>query len=149
MSIGNPNVTPMITFEVSMLSRWVAATLFKADIHYLRSELSLRFASPELLEVTKNSREPYRDFLKIYEEKLQRTIDWAASQMKHPNLSTSKISFLNKSEFMDGLLLIHRSLVATNNFDIADGRLTDCIRKLAAFGLTPPHGYPPRIIKAF
>lgn len=29
---GNPNVTPSITLEVAMLSRWTAANLFKKDI---------------------------------------------------------------------------------------------------------------------
>lgn len=126
----------MITFEVSMLSRWVAATLFKNDIHILRSELSIRDASPELLQATSNSREPYRDILKRIEDKLEETIIWASSQMKNPDLATAKNSALKTKEFMDSLMLIHHSLIATNKGNIADGRITDIIRKLAAFGLT-------------
>ena len=40
------------------------------------------------------------------------------------------------SEFMEPLLLCHRSLHATGNGIIADGRLTDVLRRMAAFGLT-------------
>ena len=37
---------------------------------------------------------------------------------------------------MEPLLLCHRSLHATGNGIIADGRLADVLRRMAAFGLT-------------
>ena len=40
------------------------------------------------------------------------------------------------SELMEPLLLCYRSLYATGNGIIADGRLTDVLRRMAAFGLT-------------
>ncbi len=44
--------------------------------------------------------------------------------------------FLDVADFAAPLLLCHRSLVATGNALIAAGRLTDILRRVAAFGLT-------------
>jgi phosphoenolpyruvate carboxylase len=126
----------MVTFEVSMRSRWVAANLFKTEMSNLRHELSLRTASAELLAVTNNSREPYRDILFGLEERLQDTINWASAQIKSPDFATSHTPVLQTSELFDKLMLLHRSLIQTNNHDIAEGLLTDVIRKVAAFGLS-------------
>lgn len=49
---GNPNVVPEITFQVSVISRWTAASLFKADIirlvfivmPYLQQVLSILYS---------------------------------------------------------------------------------------------------------
>eukprot|EP00595_Chromulina_sp_UTEXLB2642_P002938 CAMPEP_0196764744 /NCGR_PEP_ID=MMETSP1095-20130614/6774_1 /TAXON_ID=96789 ORGANISM="Chromulina nebulosa, Strain UTEXLB2642" /NCGR_SAMPLE_ID=MMETSP1095 /ASSEMBLY_ACC=CAM_ASM_000446 /LENGTH=748 /DNA_ID=CAMNT_0042121099 /DNA_START=563 /DNA_END=2809 /DNA_ORIENTATION=+ len=132
---GNPNVTPEITFEVSMMSRWSAATLFKADIEKLRSELSLKPASKELLAISENSREPYRSVLKQIESSLQDTIDWTSAKLK--NQSTEGLKpLLKTSDLMAPLKIIHSSLLETNNQDLANGLLTDIIRRVAAFGLT-------------
>ena len=40
------------------------------------------------------------------------------------------------AELIEPLLLCHRSLHATGNGIIADGRLTDVLRRMAAFGVT-------------
>jgi phosphoenolpyruvate carboxylase len=37
---------------------------------------------------------------------------------------------------LEPLLMLHRSLVATGQTDIADGLLTDTIRRLYTFGVT-------------
>lgn len=157
---GNPNVTPIITYEVAMLSRWLAATLYKEDITKLRSDLSLRPANKELLELTNNSREPYRDILRELELRLDATIDFTNDQLKSLNSSANlsltdilKISSLSvgknnhlydlnnlqpiskSSELLEPLMLLHRSLVETNNHEMASGFLTDVIRKVTTFQL--------------
>ena len=53
-----------------------------------------------------------------------------------PGFTWEPEAFEPVSEFMEPLLLCHRSLHATGNGIIADGRLTDVIRRMAAFGLT-------------
>lgn len=68
-----------------MLSRWMAATLFKKDIAALRASLSLRTCSQELQSVTNNAREPYKEVLKALEARLTDTVNWA-------DLNLSKIS---------------------------------------------------------
>ena len=132
---GNPNVTPEITLEVSMLGRWMAASLFKADLAALRVELTLKSGSEELKAFTNNAYEPYRFLLKNLESRLQATMDWTLSQLKPGGLAPTTPPLLRNSDLMDPLLLMHRSLVETHHADIADGKLTDVIRKVAAFGL--------------
>ena len=133
---GNPNVTPTITLEVSLLSRWMAATLLKTDIADLRSELSLRSGSKELMDATNNAYEPYREVLKILEIKLGSTIEWLNAKIAHKAPKSNSLPLVETSELMDPLLLLHRSLTETGNATIADGLLTDIIRRLAAFGLS-------------
>jgi phosphoenolpyruvate carboxylase len=143
---GNPNVTPAITREVSMLSRWLGATLFKADITYLHSSLSLKSSSDELKAVTKGAREPYRAVLKGLENRLQATIEWTTSCLNESTKDNLPKHYSNdpdhhfkpitkSSDLMEPLLMLHRSLIATGKTEIADGALVDTIRRLAAFGM--------------
>lgn len=133
---GNPNVTPAITLEVSLLSRWVAATLLKGDIQQLKSQLSLKVGSEELMKATGNSIEPYREILKNLEAKLNVTIDWTQSQLSGKLPKTIDTPLIHTSELSESLMMLHRSLIATGNEEIADGLLVDTIRRLAAFGLS-------------
>jgi phosphoenolpyruvate carboxylase len=68
---GNPNVTPEITYEVAMLSRWMVATLYKQDVHELRSSLSMQKCTDELRRLVPNAREPYREYLRQLDARLQ------------------------------------------------------------------------------
>lgn len=131
---GNPNVTPAITLEVSLLSRWMAATLLKADVKTLRSQLSLLIASPELVQATNGAKEPYREVLRRLETRLDATLDWVNSLLFKTLRKTSEPPVLKAAELTEPLLLLHRSLVETKNEDIADGLLVDIIRRLACFG---------------
>ena len=133
---GNPNVTPNITLEVSLYSRWMAATLLKEDIINLKSQLSLKSASHELLKEVKYADEPYREVLKGLENKLLTTIDWTQAQLKGKLPKTIDSPLISTKELMDPLLMLHRSLIETGNTEIADGLLIDTIRRLAAFGLS-------------
>lgn len=133
---GNPNVTPEITLEVTMMSKWTAATLLKKDIHQLRNELSLEKASEELLKITGDaSREPYRKLLKDVENRLEATIEWCDQMLRGIPIKSKCEPYMRKQDILDSLLVIHRSLIATKHSDIAEGTLTDIIRKLEAFGL--------------
>ena len=57
---GNPNVTPKVTHEACLLSRWIAADLYSREIDALIRELSLTGCSPELREKVGDGPEPYR-----------------------------------------------------------------------------------------
>ncbi len=136
---GNPFVTPATTFEVSMMSRWTAATLFKADIMKLSPELSLSLASDELLTYRKNaiSVEPYRDVLRDLGKRLHETILWTEAELAGiPYITKSVAPLKDNSELLEPLMLLHRSLCQMGHEIIADGSLTDTIRRVKAFGLT-------------
>lgn len=134
---GNPNVTPEITLEVSMLSRKTAAELLIRDMTSLRAELSLRYGSDELKEyIGESVREPYRHVLDEIIGKLISTIRWTNAHLAKEQPRASDIPLKQTSEIIDPLLLLHRSLIETGNKEIADGQLVDVIRSLAAFGMS-------------
>ena len=60
---GNPNVTAMVSREVLLTARWVAADLYLREIEGLITALSMREASDELLRQSGDSAEPYRVLL--------------------------------------------------------------------------------------
>ena len=132
---GNPNVDSQVTFDVSMLSRWTAANLFKKEIIKLRADLSHQVGSKELMDATKNAREPYRFVLRNLEQRLEATSEWANAKFNKIPFSSSATPVLRSSEIMEPLMLMHRSLIATGNAETADGALTDVIRRLATFGM--------------
>eukprot|EP01031_Cornospumella_fuschlensis_P035494 gene35494-43025_t len=141
---GNPNVTADITVKVSQMSRWVAATLYKADIAELRSLLSMRLCSQELKAVTTNQREPYREVLRKLEQRLQATIDWTEEYIvfnkpyRTPAHTGSEEfqPIISSHELKEPLLLLHRSLCEVGLSEVADQGLTDTIRRLNCFGVT-------------
>lgn len=143
---GNPNVTPDVTREVSLSNRGKAATLMHRDLTILMSELSITHCSQELRDIVgEDAREPYRRFLEPMIDKLKLTKMWTQQGLDHLHANSTTISsdesaleeiYLSKQELMDELMLMHQSLCSTGNEVTADGRLTDVIRNLSAFGLT-------------
>ena len=158
---GNPNVTAPTTRAVCWRHRKVAAKLLRRELMALKSELSIRSASLELLDyigiddeiddygeiMTVASREdklrePYRVYLNEIIERLDDTIEWASDKLNSVHSKTPTVfddedlCYTDHQELIDELMLIHRSLVETGNEVMADGRLTDIIRNLHAFGLT-------------
>lgn len=136
---GNPNVTPDVTREVLLKQRAQAAGLFGRDLSRLHSELSIMQCSDELQAVVGNEKEPYRALLVKMIAKMKLTQEWAEQRLYNPN-HISQIDaadvYTDRSEFMDELMVMYRSLCDTGNTIEADGFLTDVIRNVSAFGLT-------------
>lgn len=141
---GNPNVTPAITNEVVMMSRWTAATLLRKDLVDLRFDLSLKSGSEELMTFTNGAYEPYRLVLKRLIQRLDATIKWTTDSLHRIEgravnnlniLLSNEEPIMKNEEVMEPLLLLHRSLLQTNNADVASGRLVDIIRRVAVFGV--------------
>jgi phosphoenolpyruvate carboxylase len=153
---GNPNVTPEITFEVSLLSRWVAATLYLQDIKELRASLSMQTCSTALkqhllddpayatvVDKKRLLREPYREVLKTLESRLQATKQWIEkfifsgdfTHWTEYNLDPAE-AMKNSSELMQPLTLLYDSLHETGMHTIANGLLLDTLRRISTFGLT-------------
>jgi len=144
---GNPNVKPNTTREVCVKNRAKAASLFQADLMKLHGELSISTCSKELRALVGDAREPYREFLAPIVHKMKRTKEWARTQVEALQSSPDTFRagavadgdegiYLSRSELMEELMLIHRSLCETGNEITADGTLTDILRNLSAFGLT-------------
>jgi phosphoenolpyruvate carboxylase len=114
---GNPAVTPEVTRRACRAARELATALFARDIETLWSELSVTGASAELLARTGGAREPYRAVLRELRDRLR-----AAGPTDAP------------VDLRGPLDLCHRSLVETGQGILADGRLVDVLRRVAAFG---------------
>jgi phosphoenolpyruvate carboxylase len=114
---GNPAITPEVTRAACAAARAMATALFARDIETLWSELSITGASAELRERAGGGREPYRAVLRELRDRLR-----AARPDEAP------------VDLHEPLHLCHRSLVATGQGVLADGRLTDVLRRVAAFG---------------
>ncbi len=130
---GNPNVTPAITQQVIYASRWKAAELYFREIKLLRDELSMNHCNDQLRERVGDVHEPYRVLLKQLLKKLSRTmrrmevlLEGAAP--KKPDLIKTR------DDLLEPLLLCYQSLLDCDNQIIVDGRLSDIIRRVYAFG---------------
>jgi len=139
---GNPNVTPAVTRKACLLARWQAADLYLPEINALRDELSMSRASQELAERTGDTHEPYRVLLREVRNRLVATRDWAEAALledgraSQEGLRHGDHIYLEAEALAEPLRVCYRSLVATGDEVIANGRLADLLRRVATFGVT-------------
>src|SRR5262249_39109678 len=102
-------------------------------------------ATAELRARANGAREPYRAVLREVRDRLRATREALGSELSRAELlkgdserpSTSRVRpYLSAAEFVEPLHPCHRSLIETGQNVIAEGRLTDILRRTAAFGLT-------------
>ena len=115
---GNPSVTADVTRRACLTARRLARRLYARDVDALHAELSVVDATPELAAASGGAREPYRAVLRALREALRH----------------ARISPAEDVDIRGPLELCHRSLVATGQAQLAAGRLTDTLRRVAAFG---------------
>ena len=115
---GNPAITPEVTRLACRTARLLALSLYGREVDALHAELSVTDATPELQDRARGLREPYRAVLQGLRDALR-----AARADEHTDV-----------DLHGPLLLCHRSLVATGQEVLAAGRLTDVLRRVAAFG---------------
>src|SRR5688572_1548268 len=133
---GNPNVTPEVTINACLLSRWMAADLYLKDIDALRDELSMTSASRELRVRTGEAREPYRELLRGVRSRLRATRTWIEEALRSEQpVTPPPDAYLDASALAAPLRLCHASLVEQGNARIAAGRLADVLRRVAVFGV--------------
>jgi len=132
---GNPNVTAKVTRRAVWLAQWMAATLYEREIDKLRFELSITQCDENLARLTMNAHEPYRVWLKKTLEKMTTTRLRLEDLLQHGH--TSVESYYRRSEELrEELMIVYDSLIAARLTAIAEGRLTDILRRLATFGLS-------------
>ena len=148
---GNPFVTPEVTRSACLMARWTGLSLYAKEIEQLRFELSMSDATPELLSHVDGRARAVpraaavaaaarRGVAPAYRGTAARraasagTVALGRAMPSRPGFTWEPEIFEPVSEFMEPLLLCHRSLHATGNGIIADGRLTDVLRRMAAFG---------------
>jgi phosphoenolpyruvate carboxylase len=150
---GNPNVTAVITEKVCLLSRWEASELYYQEIELLHDELSMTRASAELLARVGDAAEPYRAVLKEVLGRLGATQRYCEDRIAElqdgkpdygPALRRSERDaravsgakpYVLVEELWEPLELCYRSLHEVGASSVAEGRLCDFLRRVAAFGL--------------
>ena len=132
---GNPAVTAAVTETVTLLTRWQAASLYLGEIEALRSELSMTDASPEVRKRVPGADEPYRELLRGVRNRLIATLRAIEARLAGQTPDDSPI-VTTIEDLAEPLRLCHRSLHAMGDGLMADGRLRDLLRRLAAFGIT-------------
>jgi phosphoenolpyruvate carboxylase len=151
---GNPHVTAAVTEEVCLLARWQAAELYLREVEKLHDELSMTRASAELrarVGVAAGG-EPYRVLLREVLARLRATRDGCEAALRalhgQPTLPASRrrdqhvweastaAPYLDPRELWGPLALCYRSLHESGAGGVADGRLLDGLRRLAALGLS-------------
>ena len=132
---GNPAVTASVTEMVTLLTRWQAASLYLREIEALRSELSMTDASAELRARAPGADEPYRELLRDVRNRLVTTLRTIEARLAgQPAANAPTVA--TAEDLAEPLRLCHRSLHAMGDGLMADGRLRDLLRRLAAFGVT-------------
>ena len=133
---GNPNVTHDVTEEVLLLGRWMAAELYLRDLHGLGGDLSMSAASPELMaQLDKDSATPYRDFLHQVRNRLKDTLEWTEARLAGEKIPAPATLITQRNDLIEPLMLCYRSLKAVGLDYVANGPLTDTIRRIHAFGI--------------
>ncbi|MEB3767409.1 phosphoenolpyruvate carboxylase [Acinetobacter sp. MD2] len=133
---GNPNVTHKVTQEVLWFSRWQATELYLKDLESLRWELSIQDATDELRsKLGKNQHEPYREYLRATRHRLQATQQWLADKLQGKDTPDNPLVIHTKADLLEPLMLCHRSLIACNLSEIANGNLLDLIYRVQCFGI--------------
>ena len=133
---GNPTVTADVTRRVCLVSRWMAADLYERELAALQLELSMADASTELRSHAGEAREPYRAVVRGLRRRVLGTRAWLDAQLSGDASGPPDGVCLSADDLREPLLLCHRSLVDTGQTLIADGRLTDVLRRVASFGIT-------------
>lgn len=134
---GNPRVTADVTRQACIIARWMAADLYLREIEALRAELSLRDANAELRERTDNAAEPYRALLRDMADRLRATRDAMDRALEGADPGGGSVApYDDATDLAEPLDLCARSLEETGVGIVAEGRLLDLRRRVAAFGLT-------------
>lgn len=131
---GNPNVTAAVSQRAVWLAQWMAAVLYEKEINALRFELSLIRCDETMRKLTEDAHEPYRVYLKNTLRRMTSTRE-RIEELLQKGVTQNTYYYRNTEELTRELLVVYNSLNATGMQAIADGRLTDLLRRLAVFGL--------------
>ena len=137
---GNPSITPEVTRRACLHSRWQALTLYARDVEALGEDLSMTRASDAMRACVPGAAEPYRALLRKVHRDLESTRRAIEDQLstRPGGRGTPRAGevYRTAADLERPLRLCFDSLHETGNGVIADGALSDVLRRLACFGLT-------------
>lgn len=132
---GNPNVSATTTERVIWENKRTAARLYAHELSKLAAAYSLERGSREFEAAIGTHSEPYRKFLRPLVNRLLDTVEFYSRKLRDEELGADLDPILTVDELLRPLEQIYASLESVNARVIAEGRLTDIIRRLYIFGL--------------
>ncbi len=135
---GNPNVTAKVTNQSLLLMRWKACELYWQDLKNLSANLSMTICDEKVREIVgEDAHEPYRALLREPRERLLKTQKWIENTLQGVKTTIHEEDlFTDKSQLLTPLLLCYESLRACKAEVVAQGELSDIIRRVASFGVS-------------
>lgn len=131
---GNPFVTSKVTEQVLLLARKRAAKLFAIDLDKLQVELSMSACNQALRDEVGDALEPYRALLRPLVSRLRFTRD-DIDRYLNGEPCDPDAWIADNEELLEPLMLCYRSLMDTGLQNVANGLLTDTIRRAYCFGI--------------
>ena len=132
---GNPNVTAEVTKEVILLSRWEAAKLYEKSLTKLIRSYSMEKSSKKIKNLTVNSHEPYRVFLRPLRDKMRITHRAIEQHIVNKKPLNEKILLSSREEILKPLRIVRESLEQNQSENIASSDLLDLMRRAKCFGI--------------
>lgn len=135
---GNPNVTAETTRRVVWLARFQATDLLWHAVDRLRADLPIRSTCPELLARTGDASEPFRALLHEVRSRLgaNRAQAEALTHGERRIPPGEARPYRDAAELRGDLALCRTALHHDGLGTIADGALTDLMRRVDVFGLS-------------
>lgn len=131
---GNPNVTAEVTAQVIAIHQWKLAELYLKDIDALITELSMSSSTASFCEYAGTDYEPYRQVLRALRSLLRDTFDFSDRLLKgEPVVHTSPLRTVD--QLLEPLMRCYHALKDSHLSVIANGLLTDTIRRVHCFGV--------------
>ncbi len=131
---GNPFVTSKVTEQVLLLARKRAAKLFAIDLDKLQVELSMSACNQPLRDAVGDALEPYRALLRPLVSRLRFTRDDIDRYLNNEPCNPDAW-IADNSELLEPLMLCYESLLDAGLEIVANGLLTDTIRRAHCFGV--------------
>ena len=132
---GNPNVTAEVTKEVILLSRWEAAKLYEKSLTKLIRSYSMGKCSKKIKQMTGDTFEPYRVFLRPLRNKMRVTHRSIEQHLVNKKPLNEKLLLKSKEEILKPLRIVRQSLEENQNENLASGELLDLMRRAKCFGI--------------
>lgn len=131
---GNPSVTSSVTKEIIFFGRRMACDLYIKDIDILISDYSMVESNENVKKLGHGAKRPYREYLIDLKFKLENTkVLFERVDQVVPSKGNNYV--LSKEDLLIPLMNCYESLKETGAIEVANGDLTDLIRKVHTFGV--------------
>lgn len=132
---GNPFVTAQLSKDALLNARLIACKLYLQDFETLRTELSMRTASPELLAADPD-KDSNPENLGPYRNVLTKVTDLLKTSIEQLQLGKTEGVISHSNQLRIPLMQCRESLLSVGLTKVANSMVLDMIRKVNCFGIS-------------